>query len=246
VVEIIPENRTDIAVEVRSPDHRLPTPSVTRNGGDLLIDGGLHTTHGSCGNAGGPDHGFDLSGYGWTSRGSAVSITLHTPRDVRVKANGSIDGTVRPAQGVDLVTDGCSRWRIADVNGTLAIRQDGAATIDAGSAGSTVLELAGLSRINLTNTRALKVDMSGAGSVRLNSIAGPVDANLSGVGSVHIAGGRAARVQADVSGMGGFNLHGSASELDAQVSGIGSVHVDHVDGAVHKMVSGIGHVSVGA
>jgi hypothetical protein len=246
VVDVIPENRADIAVEVHAPDHRLPTPSVTRNGADLVIDGSLHALHGGCGTIGSPQHGFDLSGYGWMSRRSAVSITLHTPRDVRLRANGSILGSVRPAQGVDLITNGCSRWRIADVSGTLAIRQDGAATINAGSAGATVLQLSGLSRIDLAGARALKVEMSGAGSVRLSSISGPVDASLSGLGSVHIAGGRAGRVQAEVSGMGGFSLHGSAAELDAQVSGIGSVHVDHVDGAVHKMVSGIGHVSVGA
>jgi hypothetical protein len=243
-VEIVPEDRSDVAVDMRAADGKLRLPSVTRVGDTVIVDGGLRPLLG-CNGGGDPEHGANAPGHGWLGRGSAINLTVHTPRDVRVKANGSIIGTVRAAGQVDLTTNGCSHWRIADVAGALSIHQDGAAHIEAGSAGSAHLDLSGFSNVDLAAARALNVDMSGAGKVSLGRISGPVDASLSGVGSVKIASGHAQRVKAEVSGLGGFSLRGSAAELDADVSGIGSVHVDHVDGAVHKSVSGIGHVSVG-
>ena len=244
-VEVIPENRSDVAVEVHASNGRLRAPTVTRVGDSVVIDGGPWGARGCDGDAD-LERGMNAPGHGWVRSRPALAITIHTPRAVVVKANGSIVGNVRPAGAVDLTTTGCSRWRIADVAGVLSIQQAGAATIEAGSAGAAHLELSGVSHVDLRSVRALNVDMSGAGKVRLNSISGPVDADLSGIGSVTIASGRAQRVKAEVSGMGGFTLHGSAAALDADVSGIGSVHVDRVDGAVHKSVSGIGRVSVGA
>jgi len=242
-VEIIPEDRADAAVDVRASDGRLSLPRVSRSGGDVLVDGGLSPLH-SCGGIH-PGQHVSIPGHGWLSTSSALNITVHTPRDAHVTVSGAVIGNVR-ARDFELSTDGCSQWRIADVSGTLSIHQSGAASIDAGAAGKAVLDLSGLTRVDLAAVHALNVDMSGMGKVRLKSISGPVDANLSGMGSVNIASGRAERVKADVSGMGGFSLRGSASELDADVSGVGGVHVDHVFGAVRKSVSGIGRVSVGS
>jgi hypothetical protein len=243
-VEIIPEDRADIAVDMRTSEGKLALPRVTRSGGDVLVDGGLWPNH-HCGGIR-PGRSVDVPGHGRMGASSALNITVHTPRDARITVSGAVIGNVRAARGFDLSTSGCSQWRIADVSGTLSIRQSGAASIIAGAAGKAVLDLSGLTEVDLAAAHALNVDMSGVGKVRLKSISGPVDASLSGLGSVNIAGGRADRVKADVSGMGGFSLHGSASELDADVSGVGGVHVDHVYGEVRKSVSGIGRVSVGA
>ena len=242
---VIPEDRADVAVDVRASDGKLPLPRVTRNGGDVVVDGGLGPVHECPGMGPGIDHGVFLHGRGWTPAASAVTIVVHSPRSAKLAADGWILGDVRASQGFDLNTTGCSRWRISDTRGTLTIRQDGAASITAGAARKAVFDLSGVTHLDLASTSDLKVDMSGLGAVDLKSISGPVDATLSGMGNVRIDGGHAGRVKADVSGVGGFRLHGSASELDADVSGIGGVHVDHVDGAVRKNVSGIGHVSVG-
>jgi hypothetical protein len=234
-VQVIPEDRTDVAVDMRASDSRSPLPTVTRSGDRVLIDGSRHWSSG-C-------HGPNEA---WLSHASSITITIHTPRDVRLRANGAINGDVRAARGLDLDTSGCGHWRIADVSGALSIRQSGAANIQAGAAGEARLELSGVTHMELASARSLTVDMSGAGKVWLKAISGPVDADLSGIGSVDIASGRADHVRADVSGMGGFALHGAASALDADVSGVGSVRIDRVYGPVRKSVSGIGHVSVGS
>jgi hypothetical protein len=243
-LEIIPEDRADVAVEVRASDGKLPQPTVTRSGGDVLVDGQLSAFHTCSGIHLG--HTVYLSGHGWIGASSALSIIVRTPRDAHITVSGAVIGNVHAAQDFELRTSGCSQWRIANVSGTLSIRQSGEAMILAGDAGKATLDLSGLTRVDLAAVHALNVDMSGMGKVRLKSISGPVDASLSGMGSVNIAGGRAERVKADVSGMGAFSLRGSAAELDADVSGIGGVHVDHVYGEVKKSVSGIGRVSVGA
>ena len=243
-LEIIPEDRADVAVELRASDGKLRQPTVTRSGGDVLVDGQLSPFRTCSGIHLG--HAVYLSGHGWIGASSALNITVRTPRDAHITVSGAVIGNVHAAQDVDLRTSGCGQWRIADVSGTLSIRQSGEATILAGDAGKATLDLSGLTRVDLTAVHALNVDMSGMGKIRLKSISGPVDANLSGMGSVNIAGGRAERVKADVSGMGGFSLRGSATELDADVSGVGSVHVDHVYGEIKKSVTGIGRVSVGS
>jgi hypothetical protein len=240
---IIPEDRADVSVDVRTPDSRLPAPSVTRSGDAVIVDGGLRTLTNCSGIHLG--RGVRLPGLGYFPAGSAVNITVRMPRNVRVTTSGAIVGDVKPTQAFDLHADGCSRWRIADVAGKLTVHQSGAADIHGASAGEADFDLSGITNVDLASARALNVDMSGMGKVRLDAISGPVDASLSGMGSVKIAGGRAGPVKADVSGMGSFSLRGTAASLDAAVSGIGGVHVDRVEGEVRKNVSGIGHVSVG-
>ena len=110
----------------------------------------------------------------------------HAARCPRHRQRRGDLGNVRAAQAVALSTNGCSQWRIGDVSGALAIDQAGASNITAGSAGKAVLDLSGLTRIDMTSVRELNVDMSGMGKVRLKSISGAVDANLSGMGSVNI------------------------------------------------------------
>jgi hypothetical protein len=243
-VVVIPEDRADVAVDVHATDGKFPNPRITRSGDSILVDGGLDSRMNHCSSIH-PGRGVRLPGYGWMSAGSALKITVHTPRNVHLTSSGAVLGDVQAAQGVELNTNGCSDWHFANVGGTLSVRQEGAASITAGSAGKMVFDLSGFTHVDLAETHSLKVDLSGMGKVNLKSISGPVDANLSGMGSVDIDSGRAEHVQADVSGVGAFRLHGSASDLDATVSGIGGVHVDHVLGVVHKSVSGIGHVTVG-
>ena len=231
-VEVIPEDRVDIAIDMHAKNGGRRLPTVTRSGDHVVVDGGIHWMTGCKSD--------------WDIGRQAVQITLHTPHDVHLSTNGSVSGAVRPAKDLDLVTAGCGKWSIGDVSGAFSIHQSGVANIQAGATGSANLELSGVTHLDMAATRNLTVEMSGAGRVKLRSVSGPVKANLSGVGSVDIASGRADHVSAEVSGMGGFALHGSAQALDAEVSGIGNVRVDHVDGPIHKSVSGIGHINVGA
>lgn len=102
-VEVIPEDRADVTVEVRTSDKRLPATRITRSDGNVLIDGELSPLH-NCGGIE-PGHSVHLPGIGWTPASSALKITLHTPREARIVASGAIIGNVRPAQGLDLRTN---------------------------------------------------------------------------------------------------------------------------------------------
>jgi hypothetical protein len=78
----------------------------------------------------------------------------------------------------------------------------------------------------------------------VEEIAGPVQARVSGIGRVHMAGGHATALRASVSGIGGVDFGGVADSLDAGISGLGSVRVRQVTGQVTKSVSGAGHVTI--
>jgi len=72
-----------------------------------------------------------------------------------------------------------------------------------------------------------------------------MDAQVSGVGGVHVADGRASTMRASVSGLGSVEFGGAADRLDASISGMGSIRVKEVTGPVSKSVSGIGRVEIG-
>ena len=72
----------------------------------------------------------------------------------------------------------------------------------------------------------LDARLSGAGGVRVDDLAGAMEAHVSGVGQIKVAGGRATSVRASVSGVGGVQFDGVADNLDASISGIGDVQVE--------------------
>jgi hypothetical protein len=81
--------------------------------------------------------------------------------------------------------------------------------------------------------------------VRIDRIAGPLDADVSGVCRIRVEDGRSSQMRASVSGMGQVEFGGAADSLDASISGLGSVRVREVTGPIRKSVTGGGHVSVG-
>src|ERR1700722_17654376 len=89
-VEIIPEDRADVAVDLRASDGKLALPRVTRSGGEVLVDGGLWPNHHCGGIRSG--HAVDVPGHGWMAASSALNITVHTPRDARVTVSGAVIG----------------------------------------------------------------------------------------------------------------------------------------------------------
>lgn len=242
-VTVVPEDRSDVKVEVVSPHPKLPL-TVRTNGDMTVIDGGLRHQIRGC-NGTGENTRIRVRDLGEIRYADMPQVVIHTPRAVSVIANGAVQGAVGRAASLELSDSGCSAWTIADVAGPATLRSSGAGWVRMGQSERLDIQLSGAANIHATRVRdALHARLSGAGNVRVDEVGREMDAQVSGVGRIAVADGQATVVRASVSGVGGVTFGGVASSLDASVSGMGNVQVKEVTGPVIKSVSGIGHVSV--
>lgn len=265
-VEVIPGARTDVAVSVVPGRKGLPQVRVYREGGRTIVDGGLAHRIRGCGN-----HGSDrihpqaeVWGIGRIQETDMPVITVHTPRDSRIAADGAVFGRVGPAQSTDLAVAGCGEWSVGDVAGALAVHVSGsgdvvgrrAGSLRASVSGSGDVKLdtvdreveivtAGSSNFRLGTAGSADIRVSGSSDIRIGEIHGPVRSEISGSGDVIIDRGRATEVRVAVSGSGDFRFHGSAGAVSASVAGSGGVEIDHATGPVSQSKAGSGDIRIG-
>jgi hypothetical protein len=243
-VTIVPEDRTDVKVEMLTTNPSLPL-EVRTSGSMTLISGDLAHRINDCHRNG--DHpSVWVRGVGEVTYEKMPQIVIHTPRAVTVSTGGAVFGTVGRSASLDLDNSGCSGWTVADVTGDATLRESGAGSVHMGSAARLALQLSGAGSVHATRiSQGLDATLSGAGGINIEELDGPVMAHVSGVGHIKAVAGHATTVRASVSGVGGVELGGDAQSLDAEISGFGGIRVKAVSGQVSKSVSGGGHVSIG-
>jgi putative autotransporter adhesin-like protein len=242
-VTVIPEDRTDIKVELLATNPKLPL-TVTTEGGRTVVDGGLRHRIRDC-HLGRARPSAFVGGVGRVDEPAMPNIAIRAPREVVVTSSGAVVGSIGRSVSLLLRDSGCSAWTLADVSGAAMIHESGAGSVRLGSTGRLDVELSGAAKVHAVRAReGLEAALSGAGDVEVEEISGPLQARVSGIGKVKVANGRASSVRASVSGVGGVEFGGVADTLDASISGLGSVRVKNVTGAVSKSISGAGHVTV--
>lgn len=275
-VVVIPENRTDIAVEV-IPGRGLPPLRVTRRGNDVLIDGELHENR--------RNQSWNCSGGGayWSPaetppgdltvrvRGrdpirvaDAPLVTIRTPMDVDVSVAGAVWGAVGRAGTVSFENMGCGNWTFANVSGELETsllgsgdirtgtsgafeaRLMGSGNIQAGATGDAELSIMGSGNIRLAAARQLDASIMGSGDITAGRVDGPVDANIPGSGNIVVEAGRTPRLDANIPGSGNVIFRGQAGDVSATIPGSGDVRVDSASGSVNQRPMGSGRVRIGS
>lgn len=243
-VTVIPENRTDIQVEVIQANPRLPI-EVRNFGGQTIVDGGLRHAIRNCrGNR--ESIRVSVRGHGDFSWSDMPQVVIHTPRDVDVDAGGAVWGSVGRAASLRLGNSGCGDWTVANVDGAMRIRQAGSGDTRTGSAGGANIGIAGSGDTIMGEIRGpLDVDIAGSGDVTAGSIAGALKVRVAGSGDVKVAGGHATIMDVVVMGSGDVRFDGVADSLTARIAGSGDVRARQVTGSVSKTVMGSGGVTIG-
>lgn len=243
-VTVIPEDRSDVKVEVIKSHAKLPI-AIRTEGGKTIIDGGLDRKVLRCHNIG-KSPKIGVRGVGDITQDEMPHVVVRAPRDVDIQAESAIVGEIGRSASVKLSVSGCDSWTIADSTGAVELRNSGAGQVRMGAADRLKVRLSGAASIHATHIRnGVDADLSGAGNLRIDRADGRIEADVSGVGKVSVDQGSASRLDAHVSGVGGVDYRGVVQDLDASISGIGSVKVHRVTGDVKKSVSGIGRVSIG-
>jgi hypothetical protein len=257
MVVIQAENRADIAVSLSRGASRLPPLNVRRDGGAVVVDGGLDTHTTSCDGDysvthlfGGIVHVRDtrrvkLSGVGWVNVGDLPVITVHAPRAIAITAGGAVWGDVGPTDALSLDAGGCGDWRIAAVRGKLSVHVAGSGDIQGDTAGALDVSVAGSGDVSLHNVAGpARIDLAGSGDVHLGAIAGSLDARLAGSGDL-IADHLEGSVKAELAGSSDMKINGGhAPQLSVQIAGSGDFVFNGVAGSVSASVAGSGDIHV--
>ncbi len=243
-VTVVPENRSDIKVEVVAPNAKLPL-SVRSLAGRTIVDGNLERKIRSCRGAG-DNAAVELRNLGVFSYAELPQVVIHTPRDVQVEAGGAVFGAVGRSASLDLGNSGCGDWTVANVEGEAKISQAGSGDTRMGSAGALKIRVAGSGDVATADVKnGLDISIAGSGSVRVRSASGPLEISVAGSGDVDIGAGQVGAMKVAIAGSGDVDFRGAAESLKARVAGSGDVTAAEVRGEVSKTIMGSGSVRIG-
>jgi hypothetical protein len=243
-VTVVPENRSDIKIEVISPNAKLPL-TVRIAGDRTILDGDLDRRIRNCRSSGERSqvHVRGVGDIGWAEM---PRVVIHTPRDVKVEADGAVFGSVGRSASLELGNSGCGDWTIANVEGAARVSQGGSGDTRMGSSGSLKVRVAGSGDVATADVRGgLDINIAGSGSASVRSVNGPLEVSIAGSGDVDIGSGRATAMRVSVAGSGDVEFGGTADSLRARIAGSGDVHANEVKGEISKSIMGSGSVRVG-
>ncbi|GAA0639333.1 GIN domain-containing protein [Brevundimonas lenta] len=258
-VAVIVEDRTDVAVEVEQGNSRLPQITVTREGNEVRINGGLRrgsvfggndgirSCHNGSGERAGEGAWAEVRDIGRVNLADAPLIVIRTPRDVNVNAQGAVFGSVgRGATSVDLGNGGCGAWDIANVEGPLSLSIGGSGDMRAGTSSSLEVAIGGSGSVTAGATRGLDVAIGGSGDVVVARIDGPLDISIGGSGDVNVRDGTSPTVDVSIAGSGDVQFGGVAGDVDVSIVGGGDVNIARATGSVSRSIMGGGDVRIGS
>jgi hypothetical protein len=255
-VQVIPEARSDVQVEVRAGRSGLPTPRVWNEGAHVIVDGGLAHRIKGCnslnvsflfsGHHAEREHRahVQVAGVGSVSTEDMPQITVRVPLDARVDAGGAVFGTVAPSRNLNLATSGCGDWRVEDVQQGFSIAQSGSGDVQAHHAGTLRAALSGSGDLSLDRVDSMaNVVISGSADVRLAS-AGGLETRIVGSGDVRL-GTVNGPINASISGSGDINIDGgSSSDVQVAIAGSGDFRLHGQAGQVRASVAGSGDITI--
>lgn len=101
-VTVIPENRSDVRVEIVSPNSRLPL-GIRTLGDRTIVDGDLNRRIRNC-RGSGERASVEVRGVGSVAYAEMPQVVIHTPRDVHIDTGGAVFGAVGRSASLELET----------------------------------------------------------------------------------------------------------------------------------------------
>jgi hypothetical protein len=244
-VVVIPENRTDVKVEMITTNASLPL-EVRQNGDEVVIDGNLRMNRINSCNSHDGKTSVRVRGVGEVAYDNMPQIAIRTPMNVKVAGGGAVFGDIGRSDSVDLANAGCGNWTVANTKGPMKISQAGSGDTHAGSAASLRVNIAGSGDVFAQAIGGdLEASIAGSGDVKVASIDGKLEGNIAGSGDITVAGGRSRGVDVNVMGSGNVTFQGEADSANVSVAGSGDVRIAKVNGPIKKHVAGSGDVIIG-
>jgi uncharacterized protein YaiE (UPF0345 family) len=231
VLEVIPEDRTDVDVAIGQSE-RLPAISARVEGDRVVIDGGLRNRFRGCTSMFGGQPQVRISGIGGVAREDLPRVTVRVPRTLDLNVGGAVFTNVRASQGGVVNFNGCGDAQMAAVSGALDVDLNGSGDVNVASVGGALnAALNGSGSLDVVRAGGDAVlRLNGSGDLDVGDVTGAVDARLNGSGSLEVgAAGNGARLA--LNGSGDVDAGAVRGALNVDLRGSGSVEVASVEGA---------------
>ncbi len=262
---VVAEPRSDIAVTIQHGPSRLPELAVRREGGRIIVDGGLARPFGGdrlrC--VGGTSNGVHVSlfggvrtrsgdtravlvdGVGRVALADLPVITAHVPLDAHLATGGAVYGQIGATRSLVLSPAGCGDWVAGHVQGPLSVNAAGSGDTRVDGAGEVHAHLAGSGDLAVGPVAGpADLSLAGSGDVSAGAVGGPVRLSLSGSGDVTVAQVNAP-VVANMSSSGDVRIHGGRTpDLKVSIAGSGDFDFGGDAGRLSASVAGSGDIHV--
>jgi hypothetical protein len=262
---VVAEPRADVAVTVQHGPSRLPPFTLRREGGRVIVDGGLARRSGGdslrCVGGQTVAHPFALFGHdvahlrdtravvvpgvGRVEFGDLPVITAHVPLDAHLASEGAVWGEVGGTRALTLATVGCGDWTAGTVSGPLTVEAVGSGDVRAADAGVVRAKLSGSGDLSVGRVAgAAELSLAGSGDLRSGPVGGPLSADLAGSGDVDVAS-VSGPVRSRVASSGDVRIHGGRTpDLQVSLAGSGDFDFRGSAGRVTASVAGSGDVRI--
>lgn len=243
-VRIVPENRTDVAVNIVNSGP-LPPTQLRVSGRRLVVDGRLRGQIQSC-RIGEGGLSVTTRRNGRVEGAQTPTITLRVPQAVVVTATGAFKLEVAPTQSLHMRVDGCGSADVVRVEDDAEVAIAGSPHLRIYDAGQVSLSMAGEGEATLGVIReGLTASLVGDGNLGVRRADGDVSIAVQGDGDAVIREGRADTLSIAIFGDGDVTFGGAAATMDAAIFGDGDVHVARVEGQANRRIFGSGTVTIG-
>ena len=259
-VTVIPEDRADYLIEIDNPGG-VPMPTVSEDGGRVVLDGRLRGRIASCAD----DGGARLRGYDDVTAEQLTRITIRAPRTLDIDRGGAGRTEIGATEALDLDFAGCGAAVVGDVAGAFNLEAAGAGNVQVGSVRRLEADVAGAGDVTVAAVaEAADIDQAGAGTFTINTLTGSLDLSAAGAGDLIVSGGAVTVADLDLAGAGNVRIagpverlkvsivgvadvdvEGVVGDLDAEIAGPGAVTVQSVTGSVRRQIAGPGAVNIG-
>lgn len=231
VIQVIPENRTDVDVTV-SAGTRLAAPTVSIANGRVVIDGGLRNRLRGCRTNMTGVTQVRVEGEGHVPRDQLPRVTIRTPRTLDLTVGGSSFTTVGASNGGRAAFTGCGDATLAASNGTLDLSLTGSGDVRAEAVtGDLEASMTGSGDLEIASaTGAASLRITGSGDLTIGTVGGAVDARMTGSGDLQV-GDIGAGARLALTGSGDLETGAVRGSLTAELTGSGGVDVRSVEGA---------------
>lgn len=243
-LRVVPENRTDISVEIE-PGVNLPIPTARLERGHLVIDGGLGMTTNNCRTRFDGVGLAEVPGVGAVDVEAMPVIVVRTPRQLNLLVRGVVVSDIGASDGGRVRIDGCGDARVGNAAYALEVGLHGFGNVDVGAVrGTLTAQLFGVGNLSVARADGDAIaNLIGSGDLTVGPVGGAMEARMQGSGELTV-GAVGAGAALRLPGSGPVHFGAITGRTTIEASGSSVARIDAVRGDMHVALDGSTNLDV--
>lgn len=233
-VQVRATSASQISVQIQSGSSDHSDPSMSVQGGRLMVDGGQSIRGLRCNSR----NGSIRVGRRFGDRDAIAdypTLIIEAPASLALAIEDSIFvGRAGELGSANLSIDRCGDFEVAGISGDANIEINGSGDIAIGRiSGGTRFDINGSGDIDVESVRDIHMDINGSGDIEIGTQTGEFTAQINGSGDIDVDGGRAQPFNVEINGSGDVHHGGEVVDAVVDINGSGDVTADEFSGSMH-------------